>query len=102
MLVLILSQKKEQDRLFLSMNGNLTKRETYKIEDYIIPMLKKEKIKQVICDCSSLKKIDFDGKYTLLKTKLILKKQKGTLLLCDVKKSIKNELIGYRMRIQTR
>ena len=102
MLVLILSQKKEKDRLFLSMNGSLTKKEIYKIEDYIIPQLKEGKIKQLICDCSSLKKLDYEGKYTLLKIKLILKKQKGSLLLGDVKNNIKNELMGYRMRIQTR
>ena len=44
--------------------------------------------------------IDYEGKYALLKTKMILKEQHGKMILFDVKESIKNSLIGYRMHVQ--
>lgn len=98
--MLILSQRLRDKTLFLIMKGCLTKKDVYKINDYIIPFIKKEQVQELVCDCSGLKHIDYDGKYVLLKTKLVLRKQKGHMLLCDVKASVKNELLGYRMRIQ--
>ena len=98
--MLILSQNLNDKTLFLMIKGCLTKKEVYKIDDYVIPFIKKEQVKELVCDCSGLKRVDYEGKYVLLKMKLVLRKQKGKLTLCDVKQSIKNELMGYRMRIQ--
>jgi len=96
----MLNLEYQEDTLYARLEGKLTKKETYKLEHYIIPYIKNNKIKHFICDCKKLRKIDVEGKYALLKTKIVLKKQKGNLLLCDVKKNIKEDLIGYRMRIQ--
>ena len=89
----------EGQTLYAELKGKLTKKETYKFHHYVIPYLQRENIKHFICDCKELKKVDSEGRYVLLKTKITLQKQQGTLLLCDVKKDIKNSLIGYRMRI---
>ena len=97
--MLMLRIEHKDDTLYASLSGKLTKDSTYKLEHYIIPYIKKNQIKSMICDCKNLKKIDFEGKYALLKTKMVLKEQQGKLLLCDVKKNIKQGLIGYRMRI---
>ena len=98
--MLILQMEEKKDHLYATLEGSLTCKETYQLEHYLIPYMIKRKTKSLVCDCKKLKKIDFDGKYALLKTKVVLKKQKGEFLLCDVKESIKKELIGYRMRIQ--
>ena len=98
MLILQIEEKKEN--LYAKLEGKLTRKETYQVEHYLIPYIVKNNVKNFVCDCKKLKKIDIDGKYALLKTQVVLKKQKGEFLLCDVKESIKKELIGYRMRIQ--
>ena len=98
--MLILNIETQRENLYARLEGELTRKETYQLEHYVIPYIKKNKIKNFICDCKDLRKIDLEGKHALLKTKVVLKKQKGTFLLCDVKENIKKELLGYRMRIQ--
>ena len=97
--MLILNLDVQGENLYARLVGKLTKKETYKFHHCIIPYIQKEKIKNFICDCKELSKIDSEGKYALLKTKITMKKQKGNFLLCDVKDDIKKSLIGYRMRI---
>ena len=97
--MLILQMKEKEDHLYAKLEGKLTKKESYQLEHYLIPYMQKKKTKHLICDCKKLKKIDFEGKYALLKAKVTLKKHGGTFLLYDVKDSLKKELIGYRMRI---
>ncbi len=98
--MLILQIEERKENLYAKLEGKLTRKETHQVLDYLIPYIVKNNVKNFVCDCKKLKKIDLDGKYALLKTKVVLKKQKGNFLLCDVKESIKKELIGYRMRIQ--
>jgi len=99
--MLVLNIDYQQDSLYATLFGKLTKKTTYKFHQYVIPYTKQKCIKKFVIDCENLKKIDMEGKYTLLKLKLILKKQKGSLVLCNVKEDVKKELIGYRMRIQS-
>lgn len=98
--MLILNIETQKENLYARLEGKLTRKETYQLERYVIPYIQKNKIKNFICDCKDLRKIDFFGKHALLKTKVVLKKHGGSFLLCDVKDSIKKELLGYRMRIQ--
>ena len=75
--MLILNLDVQGENLYARLVGKLTKKETYKFHHYIIPYIQKEKIKNFICDCKELSKIDSEGKYALLKTKITMKKQKG-------------------------
>ena len=100
-IMLILNLEQKEECLHARLVGSLTKNTTYKVYQYVIPYMKQKNIKSFICDCKSLRRIDFDGKGALLKIKLYLKKQKGNFLLCNVKDTMKQELIGYRMRIQS-
>ena len=75
MLILQIEEKKEN--LYAKLEGKLTRKETYQVEQYLIPYIVKNKVKNFVCDCKKLKKIDIDGKYALLKTKVVLKKQKS-------------------------
>ena len=98
--LLILQIEEQQENLYAKLEGKLTHKDTYQFDHYLIPYIEKKKVRNFICDCQKLHKIDTAGKYALLKMKLTLKKHKGTFLLKDVKENIKKELIGYRMRIQ--
>ena len=98
--MLILNLEQKEECLYARLVGSLTKNTTYKVYQYVIPYMKQRNIKSFLCDCTKLRKIDFDGKGALLKIKLLLKKEKKEFLLCNVKEQIKEELIGYRMRIQ--
>lgn len=98
--MLMLSLNRKEDVLHVTMCGKLTKSSSYKLEHYMIPYIQKYQIKELLCNCKNLKKIDYEGKYALLKTKIVLKKQQGKMTLFDVKDSIKKGLIGYRMHVQ--
>lgn len=91
--------KQSGDILYASLEGNLNKRATYKIDEYLIPYVKKNAIKSLWCDCSKLKKMDLEGKYALLNTKITLKKQKGNFLICNMNKDLKEGLIGFHFKI---
>ncbi len=99
--MLILNLEQKEDALHARLVGSLTKKSTYKMYQYVIPYMKQNNIRHFICDCTHLRRVDFDGKGALLRIKLLLKKQKGNFLLCNVKERIKEELIDYRMRIQS-
>lgn len=87
MLILQIEEKKEN--LYAKLEGKLTRKETYQVEQYLIPYIVKNKVKNFVCDCKKLKKIDIDGKYALLKTKVVLKKQKGNFFYVMLKKVLK-------------
>ncbi len=92
--------KKQGDILYAHLEGNLSFHETHQIEHYLIPYLQRNNIKSLYCDCSKLKKIDIDGKYALLNIKIQMKKQKGNFLLCNMKKSMKEGLIGFHFKVR--
>ncbi len=91
--------KQQGNTLYAHLEGNLNHRETHVFNNYLIPYIEKNKIKSLCCDCSKLKKIDTDGKYALLNTKIELKKQQGNFLLCNMSKKMKEDLIGFHFRI---
>lgn len=91
--------KKQGSTLYAHLEGNLTKRQTHQINDYLIPYIKRNQIKSLCCDCSKLKKMDLEGKYALLNTKIELKKQKGNFLLCNMAKPLKEGLLGFHFKI---
>ena len=98
--VLSLNLEVKDNNLYATLVGKLTRKETYKLEEYIIPYIEGGKVKNFYCDCSRLKKMDAEGRFSLFRVKVLLKRQKGSLILVDVKKDLKEKLVGYRMRIQ--
>ena len=97
--MLYVNLTRQDDILYAHLEGKLTRKETYKIEQYLIPYIKKNKIKCLCCDCLKLKKMDIDGKYALLNVKVQLKKQQGNFLLCNMSKQMKEGLIGFHFKI---
>ena len=98
--MLSLNLEYKEENLYAKLVGKLTRKETYKLEEYIIPYIEDGKVKNFYCDCSRLKKMDAEGRFSLFRVKVLLKRQKGSLILVDVKKDLKEKLVGYRMRIQ--
>jgi len=82
----------EEGILFVRLRGVLNKRVNYKINNYLIPVLSKHKIKYVIYNLSNLKSIDESGIDAILHTKCTVRKNKGKIYLCEAKKEISLKL----------
>ncbi len=93
--------KKQGNCLYVRLDGKLVKTETFQIEDFLIPYIKKNQIKNLFFDCKNLKKLDLDGKYALLNTKIKMKEQKGSFLLCNMTKAMKEGLVGFHFKIRS-
>ncbi len=74
--------------LFVRLKGKLDRSSSYKINNYLIPVILKQKIKYLVYNFNNLEEIDDDGKDALLNTQYALKNNKGKLYLCDVKNSL--------------
>ncbi len=89
----------EKGVFFVRLNGNLTRKKTYKINNYLVPVIKKHQIKYVICNLENVKIIDEAGVDALLHVKCALKKHLGKIFLCGVNKEIISSL--KRLHIKT-
>ena len=66
--------------LFVRLDGSLTRRSSYKINNYLVPIIKKHQIQNLIYNFKDLKSIDETGIDAILNTKLLIKKNKGKIL----------------------
>ena len=73
----------ESGVFFIRLIGNLTKSNTHKLNNYILPILKKHKIKKVIINLSKINTIDELGVEAILNIKCIVKLNKGDVRLCE-------------------
>lgn len=76
--------------LFVKLSGRLTRKESYKINNYINPVIKKHGIKNLIYDVSDLKSIDEFGIDAIRASKVFIKNNKGKILLYDCNNTMKN------------
>jgi len=77
--------------LFVRLIGNLT-RYTYKsLEDYLIPVIKKNGIRYLVYNLEDVSLIDNQGKKSLKKGIAAAKKNKGKGALCNAKENLHNE-----------
>jgi len=84
--------------LFVRLEGNLIRRTNYKINNYISPVLIKHKIKFVIYNLDKLKSIDESGIDSILNTKCIVKRNKGKIYLCNVRKELSSKIKRLRIK----
>lgn len=52
--------------LFIRLEGNLTRDTSYKINNYLIPVIIKQKVKQLVINISKVEKIDLTGYEALI------------------------------------
>ena len=85
--------------LFVRYKGALTRKNTYKITNYIIPIIRKYPIKYVIFNMSKISKMDEQGIDSLLSVKCTLKNHHGKIYLCEVEKALKLSLKRLHIKV---
>ena len=85
--------------LFVRLKGNLNRRSSYKLNNYLLPVLLKHKIKYLVYNLYELNTVDEAGIDAILNTKCAIKSNKGKICLCEVSKEIKK--LVKRLRIKS-
>ena len=70
--------------LFVRLDGCLTKKNTSRINNYLAPVIQKHQIKYLV--------------YNLLSVSYEIKKNQGTVYLCEVPEHIKNQVKRLRVK----
>lgn len=78
--------------LFVRLKGKLDKASSYKINNYLVPVILKQKIKYLVYNLDNLIDLDEDGSDALLNTECAISTNKGKLYLCDVKSSLNKKV----------
>ena len=84
--------------LFVRLEGKLIRGTSYKINNYLIPVLLKHKIKYLVYNFYNLKDIDESGIDALLNTKTAIKSNKGIIYLCEVNKMLNKKI--HKLKIK--
>ncbi|MBQ9833741.1 MAG: STAS domain-containing protein [Bacilli bacterium] len=85
--------------LFVRLKGNLNRKSSYKLNNYLVPVLLKHKIRYLVYNLYELSDIDEAGVDAMLNTKCAIKANKGKICLCEVSKSL--EQILKRLKIKS-
>ena len=70
--------------LFVRLEGNLNRKSSYKLNNYLVPVILKHKIKYLVYNMYLLEDIDESGLDALLNTKCAIRSNKGKICLCEV------------------
>ena len=83
--------------LFVRLKGKLLRKSSYKINNYLNPVLKKHKIKYLVYNFFFLEDVDASGIDAILNTKYIIKNNKGKIRMCEINNNIKEKIKGARL-----
>ena len=78
--------------LFVRPDGILNRNTSYKINNYLVPVILKHKIKYLVFNLDKLLDIDETGIDALLNTKYAIKNNNGNLYLCEINKEISKKI----------
>lgn len=84
--------------LFVRLDGNLTRKNTYRINNYLAPVLVKHRIKYLVYNFFSVLKVDESGIDAILRTKHAIKSNHGCAYLCEVPDHLRKNLKRLRMK----
>jgi len=84
--------------LFIRLKGILNRRVTYKINNYLVPVINKHKIRNVVYNLKDLKSIDESGIDAILNTKCVIKRNKGKIYLCEVRSEVSLKIKRLRIK----
>lgn len=84
--------------LFVRLKGILNKKNSYKIYNYLNPIIKKHQIEYLVYNLFYLEDIDDSGIDSIVNSKIEIKKNNGKILFCEVNNKIKKKLIGLRIK----
>ena len=68
--------------VFLRLKGNLTKRTSYKLEDYVNEIVLDQGLNNFVLNLNDLKDTDLKGVSTIYYTFDLIKKHKGEIFIC--------------------
>ena len=69
--------------LFVRLDGVLNRSTSYKLNNYLVPVILKHKIKYLVCNCFLLEYLDEAGLNAILNTKCAIKTNKGKMYVCE-------------------
>ena len=78
--------------LFVRLTGKLDKVSSYKINNYLVPVILKQKIKCLVYNLDNLTDLDEDGTDAILNTECAISTNKGKLYLCDVGNNLNKKI----------
>lgn len=81
-----------QGILFVRLKGILNNEYSYKINNYLNPVIEKHKIKYLVYNLYSLEDIDSSGLSAIKKTEEKIKENDGIICLCEVNTFLNNKL----------
>ena len=84
--------------LFVRLDGNLTRKNTYKINQYLIPVLLKYRIKYLVYNLFSISNIDDAGMDAIIRTKYAMRSNQGSVYLCEVPENLKQRIKRLRIK----
>lgn len=70
--------------LFVRLDGVLNRSTSYKLNNYLVPVILKHRIKYLVYNCFLLESIDECGMDAILNTKCAVKTNKGKLYICEI------------------
>ena len=85
--------------LFIRLNGDLKRKNCYKINNYLNPVLAKHKIKVLIVNLAKLKSIDESGINAMLRLKCTMRKNSGIILICHVPSNLSEVLKSLKLKV---
>ena len=85
--------------LYIRLHGKLIKKAYLKINNYIIPAIKKHNIKYIIYNLENLYDIDEAGVDALLKTKLLVKNNGGRIIACGCSNEVLEKIKRLKIKV---
>lgn len=83
--------------LFARLKGILNNKSSYKINQYLNPVLKKHKIKYLVYNLFSLESIDESGLNAIINTKITIKNNHGKIVICEVPEVISQAIKSLKL-----
>lgn len=84
--------------LFVRLGGKLTRKTSYKINNNLVPILLKHKVRYLVYNLYKLNEIDEDGVDAILNSKCAIRNNNGKICLCEVSEQLNK--ITKRLRIK--
>lgn len=84
--------------LFARLKGDLSRKGSYKLNNYLVPVILKHKIKFLVYNLFDVTAIDESGLDAILNTKCAIRANKGKIFLCEVPKEFSKDIRRLRIK----
>ena len=84
--------------LFARLRGTLSRKGSYKLNNYLVPVILKHKIKFLVYNLFEVTGIDETGLEAILNTKCAIRANKGKIFLCEVPKEFNRDIRKLRIK----